>query len=528
MIVILSYNDMSIKNIQNENLKIIRKPSLVVNTVSNWASLLVNILIGFLVTPLLIEKLRADKYGVWVLIISIVGYSGLLDLGITAASMRYLARYAGKKDYEKLNETINSSLIIFCLVGLIVVIASLFVAAPLARFFRISSQDYSSFKIAIQLTGISAGLMFPDRLLGVLILANERFVLSNIAKIVNIVAKGILSVLVLCMGGQLVGLSLVFVAVGFISVFINLTFIKILFKEVKFSFKYVNALSCKHLVSFGFFSILAQGGVFLGTQLSLAIVGRFCEVKMVGVYGLAIMLIGYLRRLIIGCVGVTQPRLSSLAGTTCKRKFCNSLMLYSTLISNLAVGCGFIAFCLVKDFLLLWLPESYDYMTNTSLLFVILLVGAIPALIVDILVNALQAINKHPYYAYQVLIEGVFSVILSIILVNNYGVFGVAIGVTIPSLIAKVIVQPIYCARLIEFGWAKYMLHIVIKPLCFAAIAVVLKVGLISELSATSYIQLCLKGIILSLAYALPAYWFCLDKSTRQILLSRFKGKAFA
>ncbi len=511
-----------------EKLQTKRRPSLEINAISNWLALGVNMVIGFILTPYLIKCLGANKYGIWLLIISVIGYSGLLDLGITSATMRYIARYVGQNDEKLLNETINTSLAIFCLIGLIVAIASLFAAAPLANFFHIETEDIDSFKKAIWLTGMTAGLMFPDKVFAVVILAHEQFVLANTIKIANIVLKGGVSILVLFKGGELVGLSLVFAVLSFFSLGVNFTIIKVFFRHIQFNFSTVNKLTGKLLISFGFFSLLAQVGVFLSSQLSLVIIGRFCELKMVSVYGVAVMVLGYLRRLVISCVGVTQPRLASLAGTVNRQDFVDSLMRYSILISNLVVGAGLVAYFLVKDFFFLWLPDNFPDLKSAYMVFLILLLSLAPALMGYILVNALQAINKHAYYAYQTMIEGVIVLIVSITLVGKYGVLGVAIGATIPSLLANVVLQPLYCARLFHFSWFRYYLDVLFKPLSLGCFLIVIVKICNLNWFVDSYFQLIIKGITLGLFYYICAYYYCFNCNIRNNAKLKLKRLTFS
>jgi O-antigen/teichoic acid export membrane protein len=297
---------------------------------------------------------------------------------------------------------------------------------------------------------------------------------------------------------------------------------------VHFTFSAVSRLSGRLLISFGFFSLLAQVGVFLSTQLSAAVIARFCELKMVGVYGVAVLALGYLRRLVIACVGVTQPRLAALAGTVDKQEFVDSLMRYSVLISNLTACAGLVAYFLVRDFFLLWLPDSFPDLKSAYLVFWILLLSLVPTLAVQILVNALQAINKHAYYAYQTIGEGVVTLILSVILVKKYGVVGVAIGATVPFLFTRLLLQPLYCSHLIHFNWAKYMLQVVVKPLGLAGIIMTISKVPIYDFNATSYMQLILKAMVVALAYALPAYWFCADGNTRRITVLKVRQLVIA
>ncbi|MDH3360559.1 MAG: hypothetical protein OEL55_06775, partial [Desulfobulbaceae bacterium] len=65
-----------------------RKPSLKINAASNWIAMVIQILIGFFLTPFVISHLGQSGYGIWVLIGSFIGYYGLLNLGVGAAVTR--------------------------------------------------------------------------------------------------------------------------------------------------------------------------------------------------------------------------------------------------------------------------------------------------------------------------------------------------------------------------------------------------------------------------------------------------------
>ena len=112
------------------------RPSLVLNALSNWVALGLNGAAAFLLTPYIIRCLGVNGYGIWRLIASVVGYYAILDLGVSSAVTRYVARYAGQRDYKALNETVSTALTMFCVIGLVVIGGSLLLASPLARFFE--------------------------------------------------------------------------------------------------------------------------------------------------------------------------------------------------------------------------------------------------------------------------------------------------------------------------------------------------------------------------------------------------------
>ncbi|HPS02833.1 MAG TPA: hypothetical protein PLA90_14940, partial [Candidatus Sumerlaeota bacterium] len=68
---------------------------LLINACSNWASLAVNVLVGFILTPFIIRHVGKGGYGILTLVWSVIGYYGLVNLGVRSAIMRYISRNAG-------------------------------------------------------------------------------------------------------------------------------------------------------------------------------------------------------------------------------------------------------------------------------------------------------------------------------------------------------------------------------------------------------------------------------------------------
>ncbi|MHC4157742.1 MAG: oligosaccharide flippase family protein, partial [Planctomycetota bacterium] len=462
----------------------------------------------------------------WTLIISIIGYYGLLDMGIMSAIMRYVARYAGQKNYNAVNQTASTAFTIFCLIGGAVALASLMIAGPLARFFNVEAHDINSFKQVILLLGLTAGLMFPSNALIAIILAHERFVIGNIIKIIVIALRGGVSFIVLYCGGGLIELGWVYVSTTAFAIVVHSIVMVLCFKHVKIQLGKFNKTSARALLSFGFFSLIIKIGVLFRTKLGSLVIGKFLDMNSVGIYGVAVLLFAFLMRLAVSCSGVTQPRLAALAGQDSGKTFADAVLRYSVFIANFTVGIGLVAFLLCRDFLRLWLPENFEETNVAAMTFYILLVGLIPEMISGVSSNALEALKRHPYHACQTIIELVASIVLSVSLVGRFGIMGVAIGCAIPTFIAKLIFQPIYCCRVSQLNWFKYVLGVFIKPILvvafFAAIVAVLEWGSIS-FHAVSYFQLALKGLGILSLYSILAYLFCFDAEDRRLINTRLK-----
>src|SRR5215469_7051754 len=90
---------------------------LVSNVIWSWVGVAVQLLPGFIVTPYLIRRLGSERYGIWSLVFSLVGYYALVDLGFRSAAVRYTAHYQALGENHKINELVNTLLTYFTAVA---------------------------------------------------------------------------------------------------------------------------------------------------------------------------------------------------------------------------------------------------------------------------------------------------------------------------------------------------------------------------------------------------------------------------
>jgi len=278
------------------------------------------------------------------------------------------------------------------------------------------------------------------------------------------------------------------------------------------------------LLSFGFFTSIIQVGNLLRTKLDAAVIGRFLNMDSVGIYGVAALLYGYLLRLIVSCSGVVQPRLAALAGQEEKTVFTDAIIRYSIIVSNLSVALGLVALFLCKDFLTLWTPDNFKDVNIAANVFYILTFVIVLDMMQDVSLNALQAVKKHSYCAYQTIGEGIANLILSILLVVKFGILGVALGTMVPTLITKLIIQPIYCCKIFKIKWSEYMSKVVFKPLLVVGGIIVFLRSSGIVFGATSYPQLIFKGLYILSLYLVISYFFCFDRAHHQAFMSILRG----
>lgn len=96
-----------------------KRYSISKNSLFNVLGWIVPILVNFVSIPIIVGKLGYDQYGVWVLVMAIMGYFALLDLGVVKGGIRFLAEYNANNDTKRANEVISLGLYTYALIGLI-------------------------------------------------------------------------------------------------------------------------------------------------------------------------------------------------------------------------------------------------------------------------------------------------------------------------------------------------------------------------------------------------------------------------
>ena len=87
----------------------------------------------FITIPVIVDRLGAEAYGALVLITSIVGYFGIIDVNATAGSVKYVAEYRATGDQGRTNEVVTFGLLLYTLIGLAGALVLWFGAAWLVR-----------------------------------------------------------------------------------------------------------------------------------------------------------------------------------------------------------------------------------------------------------------------------------------------------------------------------------------------------------------------------------------------------------
>jgi O-antigen/teichoic acid export membrane protein len=490
--------------------------AVMMGSVLNVASLAASVLVGFFLMPFVVHRLGDRMYGYWSLVGAVLGYYGVLDLGIAPAVSVHMAKAIGEGDNESPNQTLSSAFAGLAGVGLALLLITI-VAAALCPFFITSASDARVFRVVLLITGLGCAFGFPGRVFLGGIYAHLRNDLTATVSTVVLVLRTALVVWVILIGWGIVGLavvsfltdSLMYVACYFILLRIQ--------RGLRISFSLVDRKALRELFNYGRYSMILRVGDQLRFAVDGWVVAGFVGVADVAHYAIASRLSGYYLTVILSVVGLLGPWFSQLLGSG-NHDGIRRLVSLSTRIAaalSTIVACSFIFYG--RAFIVEWMGSRYVDAYWPSLILVM-------ALYCDLAqqpsVSYLLGVSKHRYLAIQTIIEGIANLALSMYWARSYGMIGVAMGTLVPMFVAKMILQPAYVCRSAGLSLTRYYFSdlgtgVMVPALCATA----LWGFLLRNVPLSSLGTVCVVVVLQAAICGVAAFYLTCETSERQMIV---------
>lgn len=104
------------------------RTSFLLGAATNWLAFAATLAVSFFLTPYLIGALGKPRYDVWCVVESVLAYFTLLDMGVAACLVRYVARHHAAEDRDGLSRVASACLSVFVAAG----VAAALVGTPVA------------------------------------------------------------------------------------------------------------------------------------------------------------------------------------------------------------------------------------------------------------------------------------------------------------------------------------------------------------------------------------------------------------
>lgn len=481
------------------------------NAIANVIGTFGLIIIAFIMSPFLVNTLGDTKYGIWTIAVSFTGYMNLLDFGITSAVNKYVAEYNGSRDQQKINKIFSTAMILFCVMGVVIVLLSPIMADLVVSLINIDESLVSVVHLLIIIVSFDIGIFVIGGLYKGIFGGYQEYAVINYIQITSAIYKAVMFYLFLSNGFELISMGLVSITANLLSILIFYIVLRRMHPEVRFETRLFSKSSSSKIIHYSKYTFLAMFANQIIFYSDAFVIGYFMSAAAVTYYSIPWALSEYTKKISLAISQTYAPAISEKEAMGdldhIKILYTNGVK-YMIIISNL-LSVGMLV--LGGAFIAIWMGPKYRELCETVLIILFINQYILGPQLISYAV--LKGLAKQKRYSYMSMVVSILNLILSIMLVQKWGIIGVAIGAAIPQVLFHGLYVPWITLKILDMSaWdyfkKTYLLSIIPTFILLATLL------LIREYQyPEGYFELLLSASLCTMAYLIAVYYFMLNSN---------------
>lgn len=415
----------------------------------NYISIVVTLATSFFLTPFVIATLGVEEYGLFMLSHSIIGWLALTDLGLGATVSKYVVTYRAKGEHEAQAHFLGQSMLLFCAIALITLVAGTVCYFYLDAIFpKLNATQHDTLEILYLLTLGNMILAIPLRPLGCVPGAYQKFIVPGVVRLCTSLLNTGLTVALLFMGYRAIGLTVLAVGMGIFNLLWGLYY-SLCVLGARVVFRKPDWILYRGMFGFSVWIFLNQIMDMFYWQAGSPILANVCGTVAVSVFTLGISFSNYFMTASTAISGVLTPKLMHMVALDASKEDLTNVMIRAGrlqlfLLSMILLGFAFLG----QDFLRLWVGKSMgDNVATVWLGAITVIIPLIIPLTQNTGLAILQALSIHRGRAIILLYSSLVCVVLGYVLSLFFGPIGMFIGTAVSLTFGQVIMINIYYKR---------------------------------------------------------------------------------
>ena len=399
--------------------------------------------VSILYTPVMLRLLGQSEYGLYSLVASVVAYLSLFSFGFGSAYVRYFSIYKTNDDKLGLAKLNGMFLTIFSVLGLIVVVAGVFLVVNSDKVFgsELTADELNKVHWLLIIMLLNLAITFPTIVFNSYISAREKFLFQKSLLLFKTLISPVLIITILLMGYGSVGMAVVITVLSLVIELVNIWFC-FAKAEMKIKIARFDTALLKELFIFSSFIFMNLVVNQINWNVDRYIIGWYKGTVEVAIYSIAAQLNTYFLTFSTAISNVYIPRVNTMIAANCSNWQLTELFTRIGRLQFLVLSMV-VAFLVVfgKAFISLWAGPDYVGAYQMALLLIIPV--TIP-LIQNLGIEIQRAKNMHKFRSWVYLFIAIANVLISIPLVQMYGGVGAAIGTAIALIVGNVLIMNWY------------------------------------------------------------------------------------
>ena len=501
-----------------------KKKEIKIGMILNYLSMLIEGIVVFLLNPFIIRGLGQEDYGVYSLMTSFTGYLSIFEFGLGSTIIRYVSKYNAEKKEKDKENFLSMCFGIYIAIAIIMIIAIVFLYGYIDTIFAksLTADQIILAKKMFIIIAASMTLTTLGSVFSAIISGYEKFIFSRTLILITSILNVILTVVVLATKATAIRLTYITLVITLITITSNIVFVFLKLK-IKVKFHNWDRKLFNEIFKFSIFVFLQTLITQIYWRLDQLIIGIKMQnaATSLAIYAVAMKV----NDLILAFTTViNRYQLPTITRISEVEKDDEKLLSYIGKTSKfvailyVAIIIGFVFFG--QKFINIYAGDGYE------LAYPIILIVTISAALNRIHgcgADVLKAKNKHGWYTTIVFGTAILNVVLTIFLIDIWGLIGAAVGTAISVILGNTIAY-YWCLKTKANIDIKKLFKLTFKGfLPVIIISIASGIMLNNIINDESIIKYLMKGCIFCIIYVISIYICVLDKNEKNKIKNKLK-----
>lgn len=463
------------------------------NIIISAISQILTIVCGFITPQLLIKAYGSEAYGATSSITQFLAYITLLEGGVAGVARAALYKPLADKNSEEVGEIVSELKRFFFTIGCIFIVYVIILACSFKTISKVECFDwFSTFLLVLAISISTFAQYFIGITYSVVLQAGQRQYIVNAINIVTMVINTIMIIVLVKSDANLIFVKF-FSSLIFVSRPVLMRWhVKRNFTIVSKKYQKTNALNQK-------WTGLGQHiAYFLHTNADIAVLTIFANLKFVAVYAVYNMVISAIQGLVVSFTAGMEAVFGDMIAKNEKELLNKTFGYYETMISFITIVLYSVTAVLIVPFVSIYTRGMTDADYFAPIFAILLTVSSLFFCLRYPYHSAIIAAGKFKETRAASYGEATINIILSIMLVNLFGLSGVAIG-TIVAISFRFVFYVIFLSKdTLNRSVGLFIKRELINITNFIAVFIAGSVT-ISKISVTGYVNWGIAGVLVGI-----------------------------
>lgn len=488
-----------------------------IGAIISYIAIGINVLIGVLYTPWMINTIGKENYGLYILATSVITLF-VFDFGLGSAVTRFISKYIAEGKSKCINSFVGQIVKLYLSIDILIFLVLFLLYFFIPTIYKeLTYDEIEKLKVVYCIASFYSILSFPFIPLDGIISAYEKFIQLKLCELLHKLIIVFVMTISLLLGCGLYTLVVVNAVAGLLTIICKLCVIrKYIDLHPEFNKKSERG-QMRGIYGYSFWvtiSALSQRLIF---NIAPTILGMVSGTAEIAIFGIAASFEAYVFTFANAINGLFLPKVTKMI--TGKSNNVLPLMIKVGRIQFFLIGVVLVGFISVgNDFVLLWLGKDFISVYSCVILLIIPSFFYLPQLIAS---NAVLAMNLVKYQALVFMLMGILNLILGFILAKSWGALGFSIAVCISYMVRVLGMNMIFQKKLNIKMWLFYKNSFMkmIVPLTLALLFIFSILNLFSVMSWWIFI---LKVLLVCIIYIGFMFIFFFKKEEKDLFFSIF------